>query len=169
MLVGDDDLHQIERVIKRRNIAQEKQFATDGIEIVINRTAECITAQDDFGIATVAHFERDGLRSRKNLRVRKLHQTQGTCGKYVARKGRVGTRARERNVIAAGVFEMDFDARQLACVARQGEVVHLRIVVAEHRVGTFVIHARIKLGVTLRGLKACRGIAKERINAIQWV
>ena len=55
-------------------LIQEKLSAR-GIEIVINGTDQRLVAQDNFRVATVAHFERDCFRTWQQFRVRELNDT----------------------------------------------------------------------------------------------
>src|SRR5205085_4534269 len=48
-------------------------------------------------------------------------------------------------------------------------IVHVRIVVAEHRIGAFMVNACVEFRVRLRGLEARRGIAEEWIDAVKRV
>ena len=64
---------------------------------------------------------------------------------------------------------MNFNARQLSSIACQRQIIHLGVEVAEHCVRTLVVNARVELRVGRRCFSARRGIAEERIDAVERV
>src|SRR5436853_7760124 len=93
MFIGDDDLHEVESVVERRDGAQHEEDARGRVEIIVNRANQSLARENDLWVTPVAHFECDCLRAGQYVAVRQLNQTEPAGGEYVARESRVGMRA----------------------------------------------------------------------------
>src|SRR2546423_15213581 len=110
MLVGDDDLHEIQDAIESRDVTKQKQPSVCTVEVIVDRSGESFARDDYFRVAPVANFQHYGFRPGKNISVRKLNNSQSPGGKNVASKRRDGSRPTDRDNITARGFDVRLDA-----------------------------------------------------------
>src|SRR6266478_8839777 len=146
MLVGDDDLHEVQDAIESRDVTKQEQPSVCTIEVIVDRSGESFAGDDYFRVAPVANFQHDGFRPGKNISVRKLDNSQRPGGKNVTSKRRVGSRASDGDKITARVFDVRLDARKLARIPGQRRI-HVSFKIPEHGKRAFVIDARIDFRV----------------------
>ena len=169
VLVGGDDLHEVEREVERGDGAQEEDFARRRVEVVIDRADERLAREDRLGVAAVAHLDDDVLGAGQNLGVREPREAERAAGEHVARERRVGARAGQGDVVALRVLKVHLDARELARVGGEAGVAVLGLEVAEEEVGAAAVEPRVEFRVGLRVLEARRGVAEERVGAVERV
>ena len=155
MLISHDELGEVQDSIESRQVAKQEQPPVCSIEVIVDRSRESLARDDDFRIAPIANFQDNCFRAGKNVRVRKLNNSQRPCGKHVARKGRVGSRSGDGNKITARVFNVRLDPGELARITGEGRI-HVRFKITEHGKRTFVIDARVNLRIRRRRFKSCR-------------
>src|SRR5438067_5370006 len=142
MLVSDDNLHEVQDAIKRRDVTEQEQPSVCSVEVIVDRSRESLTRDDDFRVTPIANFQHDGFGPGKNVSVRELNDAQSPGGEYIAREGRVGSRSGHSNKIPARVFDVRFDTGKLAIIPGQRRI-HVRLKITEHGKRAFVIDAGI--------------------------